>query len=80
MGSFIDDDYNRRLNFWGYSWVGVNKMNDFTKEELEYFLMVMKPFHFLWRHDPLELEGKIQSMIDSYDSKKPSLAELHKDE
>lgn len=41
-------------------------MNDFTKEELEYFLMVMKPFHFLWKHDPLELENKLQSMIDNY--------------
>ncbi len=41
-------------------------MNDFTKEELQYFLMTMKPFHFLWRHDPLELERKIQSMIENY--------------
>jgi len=41
-------------------------MNDFTKEELQYFLMTMKPFHFLWRHDPLELENKIQSIIDNY--------------
>ncbi len=41
-------------------------MNEFTKEELQYFLMTMKPFHFLWKHDPLELERKIQSMIDNY--------------
>lgn len=41
-------------------------MNDFTKEDLQYFLMVMKPFHFLWKHDPLELENKIQSLIDNY--------------
>lgn len=41
-------------------------MNDFTKEELQYFLMTMKPLHFLWRHDPLELENKLQSMIDNY--------------
>ncbi len=41
-------------------------MNDFTKDELQYFLMTMKPFHFLWRNDPLELERKIQSMIDNY--------------
>ncbi len=40
--------------------------NDFTKEELQYFLMIMKPFHFLWKEDPLELEGKLQSMIDNY--------------
>ncbi len=46
-------------------------MNDFTKEELQYFLMTMKPFHFLWRHDPLELEGKIQSMIDNYCEHEP---------
>ncbi len=44
----------------------VNIMNDFTKEELQYFLMVMKPFHWLWKDDPLELEKKIQSMIDDY--------------
>lgn len=41
-------------------------MNDFTKEELKYFLMIMKPFHFLWRNDPLELEEKLKSMIDNY--------------
>lgn len=41
-------------------------MNNFTKEELQYFLMCIKPFHWLWRHDPLELENKIQSMIDNY--------------
>lgn len=41
-------------------------MNDFTKEELEYFLMCMKPFHWLWKEDPLILEAKLQSMIDNY--------------
>lgn len=41
-------------------------MNDFTKEELQYFLAIMKPFHWLWKGDPLELEQKIQSMIDNY--------------
>lgn len=41
-------------------------MNDFTKKELEYFLACMKPFHFLWQDDPLELETKLQSMIDNY--------------
>lgn len=41
-------------------------MNDFTKEELQYFLMTIKPFHFLWQEDPLKLEEKIQAMIDNY--------------
>lgn len=41
-------------------------MNDFTKEELQYFLMIMKPFHWLWKNDPIELKNKIQSMIDNY--------------
>ncbi len=41
-------------------------MNDFTQEELQYFLMTMKPFHFLWQGDPLELENKLQAMIANY--------------
>ena len=41
-------------------------MTDFTKEELQFFLMVMKPFHWLWQDDPLKLEEKIQIIIDNY--------------
>jgi hypothetical protein len=41
-------------------------MNDFTKEELQYFLMIMKPFHWLCQYDPMNLENKIQSMINNY--------------
>jgi hypothetical protein len=48
-------------------------MNDFTKKELEYFLMIMKPFHWLWRNDPLKLEAKIQSMIDNYCDHEPNI-------
>lgn len=47
----------------------IMSLNEFTKEELQYFLMTMKPFHFLWKHDPLALENKLQSMIDIYDAK-----------
>jgi len=41
-------------------------MNDFTKEELKYFIAVMKPFHWLYQEDPLALEAKLQAMIDGY--------------
>ena len=41
-------------------------MNDFTKEELKFFLMAIKPFYFLWRESSLKLESKIQSLIDNH--------------
>lgn len=41
-------------------------MNDFTKEELQFLLMTINPFLWLWDEDPLKLENKIQFMIDNY--------------
>lgn len=41
-------------------------MNEFTKEELEYLLAIMKPLQWLWQEAPLKLESKVQSMIDNY--------------
>ncbi len=42
-------------------------MNDFTKEELEYFILALNEYPWLWKDDPIKLENKIQSMIDDYD-------------
>ena len=43
-------------------------MNDFTKEELRYFLTCIKQLH--WMHnrpiEPIEFYNKLHSLIDNY--------------